>query len=225
MDKLPPLSSEKNKPLTKNNFLGALTKFTTVYQNACERVNSGQDDQDGRDYIKSKYAIDPDALNTYFDNLVSADVEILNPEEAVMVKVLEAASEYMDVDSRPDYEFMDAELEIACLDQLDKAAVREKTKAREENNFKKVRYWSDVANRVDLMKRLYQGDEISYDDRQKIRPNLENVDYLLAMLDPDGRVRSIEEVVTAGSLHELAHDFYMQADIETTILQLATEKR
>ena len=39
-----------------------------------------------------------------------------------MVKVLEAASKYMDVDSCPDYEFMDPELEIACLDQLDKAA-------------------------------------------------------------------------------------------------------
>ena len=74
-DKLPPLSSEKNKPLTKNNFLGALTKFTTVYQNACERVNSGQDNQDGRYYIKSKYAIDPDALNIYFDNLVNAGLK------------------------------------------------------------------------------------------------------------------------------------------------------
>lgn len=225
MDKLPPLSSEKNKPLTKNNFLGALTKFTTVYQNVCKRVSSGQDNQDGRDYIKSKYTIDPDALNTYFDNLVNADVEILNPEEAAMVKVLEAASKYMDVDSRPDYEFMDAEIQIACLNQLEEEAAEEKTKAREENNFKKVRYWSDVANRVDLMKRLYQGDEVSYDDENKIHPNLGNVDYLLAMLDPDGRVRSIEEVVTAGSLHELAHDFDIQAGIETMILQLATEKR
>ena len=95
MDKLPSLSSEKHKPLTKNNFLGALTKFTTVYQNACERVNSGQDNQDGRYYIKSKYAIGPDALSTYFDNLVNAGVEILNPEEAAMVKVLEAASKYI----------------------------------------------------------------------------------------------------------------------------------
>lgn len=142
-----------------------------------------------------------------------------------MVKVLEAASKYMDVDSRPDYEFMDAELEISCLDQLDKAAVGEKTKAREENNFKKVLYWSDVANRVDLMKRLSQGDEISYDDEKKIRPNLENVDYLLAMLGSDGRVRSIDGIATASSLHELSHNFKMQADIITMLLHLASEKK
>ena len=35
-----------------------------------------------------------------------------------MVKVLEAASKYMNVYSLPNYELMDPELEISCLDQL-----------------------------------------------------------------------------------------------------------
>lgn len=196
-----------------------------MYQNACERVNSGQDDQDGKDYIKAKYAIDPDTLNTYFDNLINAGVEALNPEEAAMVNVLEEASRYMEVDSHPDYEFMDPELEISCLDQLDKAAVGEKTKAREENNFKKVRYWSDVASRVDLMKSLYRGDEVSYDDEKKIHPNLGDVEYLLSMSGLDRRIRSIDGIATASSLHELAHNFKMQADIEAMVLRLAAEKK
>ena len=159
MDKLPPLSSEKNKPLTRKSFLDALTKFETAYQNICGRENSKEDEQGGKEYVEGVYSISPDALKSYFDSLNDAGVEILNPEEAAMVKVLEAASKYMNVYSLPNYELMDPELEISCLDQLDKAAVGEKTKAREENNFKKVWYWSDVANRVDLMKRLSQGDE------------------------------------------------------------------
>ena len=225
MDKLPPLSSEKNKPLTRKSFLDALTKFETAYQNICGRENGKEDEQGGKEYVEGVYSISPDALKSYFDSLNDAGVEILNPEEAAMVKVLEAASKYMNVYSLPNYELMDPELEISCLDQSDKAAVGEETKAREENNFKKVRYWSDVANRVDLMKRLSQGDEISYDDEKKIRPNLENVDYLLAMLGSDGRVRSIDGIATASSLHELSNNFKMQADIITILLHLASEKK